>query len=57
MVGATMNGALFAGVGFACSFTNSLIASEKGWGIPIRPTLFGPFRRWKYPKNFRSISV
>lgn len=40
-----MNGALFAGVGLACSFTNSLIASEKGWGIPIRPTLFGPFRR------------
>lgn len=40
-----MNGALLEGVGLACSFTNSLMASENGWGIPIKPTLLGPFRR------------
>lgn len=57
MVGATINGTLFVGVGLACSLTNNLIASENGCGIPISPTLLGPLRRWKYPKNFRSIKV
>lgn len=47
MVGATINGDLLAGVGLACSFTNNLMASENGCGIPINPTLFGPLRRWK----------
>lgn len=40
-----------------CSLENSLIASEKGCKIPIKPTLFGPFRIWIYPKTFRSNKV
>lgn len=44
-------------VGVDCSLVNSLIASAKGTGIPIRLGLFGPFRVWKYPRNFRSINV
>lgn len=44
-MGATINGSGFDIVGVACSLTNSLIASEKGCGSPISPTLLGPFRR------------
>lgn len=57
MVGANRNGVWLDGLGLACSFTNSLIASANGWGSPISPTLLGPLRRWKYPRNFRSINV
>lgn len=35
----------------------SLIASLKGWRIPIIPTLLGPFRIWMYLKIFRSNKV
>ena len=35
----------------------SLIASENGWKIPKIPTFTGPIRKWKIPKNFRSIIV
>jgi len=55
--GANIYGDIFAGVGLACSFVNNLMASAKGWGRPISITLFGPFRSWKYPRNFRSIKV
>jgi len=57
IAGAAMNRILFDIVGFACSLTNSLMASANGWGNPISLGLFGPFRSWKYPKNFRSINV
>jgi len=57
MVGANKKGDWFEGFGLARSFTNNLIASANGWGSPINPTLLGPLRRWKYPRNFRSISV
>jgi hypothetical protein len=43
--------------GFDNSFRNSLIASANGWGNPIKPTLLGPFRMWKYPRAFRSSRV
>lgn len=33
--------------GIDCSLVNSFSASAIGWGIPIRLTLFGPFRIWK----------
>lgn len=56
-IGANMYGDIFAGVGFLCSLVNSLMASANGWGRPINITLFGPFRNWKYPRNFRSINV
>lgn len=36
---------------------NSLIASAKGTGIPMREGLLGPFRSWIYPRAFRSIKV
>ena len=52
-----MNRILFIIVGRDCSFTNSLMASANGCGSPIKDTLLGPFRNWKYPMNFRSISV
>lgn len=56
-IGAIMNSCLLIKVGLVCSLINSLIASANGWGSPIRDTLFGPFRIWKYPINFRSIRV
>lgn len=43
-IGAKMYGEIFAGVGFTCSFVNSLIASANGCGNPISITLFGPLR-------------
>lgn len=55
--GASINGVLLALFGLFCSFANSLIASAKGCGIPDSIGLFGPFRNWKYPRNFRSIRV
>lgn len=55
--GARRNGVLFAFVGLFCSFKKSLIASANGTGNPIKMGLFGPFRSWKYPRNFRSIRV
>ncbi len=45
--GANINGIRFEAVGFACSFTNSLIASANGTGNPRIPGLLGPFRVWK----------
>lgn len=36
---------------------NSFNASLKGCKIPNKPTLFGPFRIWIYPKIFRSRIV
>ncbi len=57
IVGAAINKIVFDMVGLACSFTNSLMASANGCGSPRSLGLFGPFRIWKYPKNFRSISV
>jgi hypothetical protein len=42
--GASMKGMRLEAVGFACSFTNNLIASANGTGRPIIPGLFGPFR-------------
>lgn len=55
--GARRKGVLFALIGLFCSFRNSLIASANGTGKPISMGLFGPFRSWKYPRNFRSIRV
>lgn len=46
-IGANMYGDIFAGVGLICSLVNNLIASAKGWGIPISITLLGPLRNWK----------
>jgi len=43
-VGAAINNSQFDIVGFACSFTNNLIASANGCGSPINLGLFGPFR-------------
>jgi len=45
--GANIYDDIFAGVGLVCSFANNLMASAKGWGIPISATLLGPFRSWK----------
>ena len=56
-IGAIIKGVLFAEVGFDCSFVNNFIASASGCGSPVRFTLFGPFRNWKYPRNLRSINV
>lgn len=39
------------------SFEYSLIASEKGWRIPLIPTLLGPIRICIYPRIFRSNKV
>lgn len=36
---------------------NNLIASLKGWRIPKKPTLLGPFRIWIYLRIFRSKIV
>lgn len=44
IAGAARNGKVFARAGFDCSFKKSFSASAKGWGNPIIPTLFGPFR-------------
>jgi len=38
-------------------FINNLIASLNGCINPHRPTLIGPWRKWKRPKIFRSIMV
>jgi len=45
-MGATKNKYLLIIVGIVCSFTNSFMASAKGWAIPIIDTLFGPLRNW-----------
>jgi len=45
--GAAKNSIEFDIVGFACSFTKSLIASANGCGIPRILGLLGPFRNWK----------
>jgi hypothetical protein len=57
IVGAAIKGLKFDGVGFVSSLVSSFSASANGCGIPLNPTLLGPFRKWKYPKNFRSIKV
>lgn len=45
--GATQKGRKFEREGGGSSFRRSLAASAKGWGRPIRETLFGPLRSWK----------
>lgn len=57
IVGAIKKGEILAKDGIVSSFEKSFSASAKGWGIPIIPTLFGPFRNWKYPSAFRSSKV
>lgn len=57
IIGAIINEVLLALVGVSCSFKNNLIASANGCGSPMKITLLGPFRSWKYPSNFRSSSV
>lgn len=57
MAGAAINGSMLANDGFDISFTNSLIASAKGWGIPVILTLLGPLRNWMYPRYLRSKRV
>jgi len=57
-----INGVIYDNVKFIDSKFNkfllkSLIASLKGWRIPIIPTLLGPFRIWIYLKIFRSNKV
>lgn len=42
--GAVKNGYVFARVGDDNSFVNNFIASARGCGRPIKPTLLGPFR-------------
>jgi len=39
------------------SFIKSLIASAKGTHTPSGPGLFGPLRKWWYPRILRSINV
>lgn len=39
------------------NFKNNLIASEKGWRIPINPTLLGPSRIWLKANSLRSNKV
>ena len=56
-IGAAMKGAGLERVGFDCSFRNNFKASAKGWSKPERPTLLGPLRSWKYPRDFRSSKV
>jgi len=45
--GQIKKGKILTKVGLTNSFLNNLIASAKGWGRPINPTLFGPLRNWK----------
>lgn len=56
-IGANRNGKMLAGEGEDCSFRNSFRASARGCGRPIRATLLGPLRSWKYPSSFRSSRV
>ena len=44
-------------LGIIFSLENNLIASLNGCKIPAILTLFGPFRKWAYPKIFRSNKV
>jgi len=55
--GVKINPKTFEVKGLVCSFVKSLRASANGWGSPIIPTLFGPFRIWIYPNTLRSINV
>lgn len=55
--GAIMKPMWFARAGVACCFKKSLSASARGWGIPAKLILFGPFRRWARARNFRSKRV
>ena len=48
---------VLAKMGKDCSFVNSLRASARGCGIPLREILFGPFRDWIYPRVLRSKRV
>lgn len=45
--GANKKGDILAKLGLDCSFKKSFKASANGCGMPIIPTLFGPFRVWK----------
>lgn len=44
VIGVIINKFLFVRDGLFCSLENSLIASAKGWGSPLKDTLFGPLR-------------
>lgn len=39
------------------SLENNFKASPKGWKEPNKKTLFGPKRKWPYPKILRSNKV
>ena len=39
------------------SLTNSLRPSASGWKRPKKPTIFGPWRRWRAARIWRSYSV
>lgn len=43
-IGEIRKGERLENVGREISLENSFRASAKGWGIPMRLTLFGPFR-------------
>jgi len=55
--GAARNNVFIACVTKILSFVKSFIASANGCGVPIYPTLFGPFRVWIYDRIFRSSRV
>jgi hypothetical protein len=55
--GAVKYGSLFDRVGGKICFVKSFIASAIGCKIPKIETLLGPFRRWEYPRIFRSSKV
>jgi len=55
--GAMKYGDWLASDGLVISLVKSLAASAKGCGRPAIPTLFGPFRVWKYPSPLRSNKV
>jgi hypothetical protein len=56
-MGAKKNGSILEDLGRFSSFKNNFAASAIGWSSPNTLTLLGPFRRWEYPKIFRSSNV
>lgn len=55
--GEKKKGYMFDKIGQLISLVYNLIASEKGWRIPLTPTLLGPNRICINPKILRSKSV
>ena len=51
------NRVVFARVGVLFCFVKSFTASANGTRSPAGPGLFGPLRRWIYPRTLRSINV